>query len=67
MISEKMSLESLKKLNNDSLKLDKLLVEINCLLDNCQSSINGMSDVAEKMTMAFKLYRELVEDMHKTL
>lgn len=62
---DSLSLESLRKLNQDSLKLSTQLQEINAMLDGCHASIEGMADVAQRISKAFALYRELIAEMQE--
>lgn len=58
-----LDLQTLERLNEDSKELNTRLREINNLLDEQCTSIEGMKDVTERISKAFELYRALVEEL----
>lgn len=62
---QELSLECLRKLNKDSIKLNSEIQQINALLEDCYGNIEGMADVSDRIGKVFTLYRELVLEMEK--
>lgn len=60
---EELSLERLRKLNSDSVRLNGEIQQINALLDECHGNIEGMADITDRVGKVFALYRELVREM----
>lgn len=58
-----LSLEGLRKLRDDSARLNAEIEQINILLDGCQEGMEGMADVSGRMSRVFALYRELVSEL----
>lgn len=56
-------IKAMEKLKEDSLEVNKCLKEINCLLDDQMTNVDGMCDISQRIKKAFSLYKTLVADM----
>lgn len=61
------SLEALKQLRDDSVRLNMNLKEITDLLDEQGQNLEGMQDISSRIKKAFELYRSLVHEMKDNL
>ena len=56
------TLANLRKMNTDAESLNSMLCEINTELDKCVLSVEAMESVTDRISHAFKLYKQLVEE-----
>jgi hypothetical protein len=62
-----LDIESLKKLKENSIEVNKYLQDINKQIDSYSSDIEGMTDITQRVKKAFNLYKTLVNDMEEQL
>lgn len=60
-------LETLKRLKENSIEINKHLKDINNLIDSQISNVDGMCDITLRVKKAFSLYKTLVNEMEEQM
>lgn len=66
-VAHMFELETLKRLKENSIEINKHLKDINNLIDSQISNVDGMCDITLRVKKAFSLYKTLVNEMEEQM
>ena len=58
-------LQTLQKLKDDSLELNRILKELTIVFDDQMTNIEGMCDISQRVNKTFTLYKTLILELEE--